>query len=223
MASFQAAGAPKCHGSEAQGVAFLRRPAGSATPWSPALAARDAAMLDAMGETQRLPIDHPDFFDLPPPPGRSRESSIVLDAEGRFWDHGELVTHRGMQDAFATWIRRHPRDGRFVLCNGYDWTYFRVEDVPFFVRGLGGSLNAPTLVLTDQTEEPFDPARLWVGPREALYCRVKGGDYVARFTPSAQAALEPYVAEGNGGVAVFRLAGRDYLVTHANERVPTAD
>jgi uncharacterized protein len=180
-------------------------------------------MLERMGETRPLPIDHPDFFDLPPPPGRSRESSIVLDAEGRFWDHGELVTHRGMQDAFATWIRRHPRDGRFVLCNGYDWTYFRVEDVPFFVRGLGGSASAPTLVLSDQTEEPFDPEGLWVGPREALYCRVKGGAYEARFMPTAQAALGPYVAEGEGGAPLFRLAGRDYPISLGPERPPAPE
>jgi hypothetical protein len=173
-----------------------------------------------MGEARRLPIDHPDFFDLPPPPGRSRESEIVLDAEGRFWDHGELVTHRGMQDAFATWIRRHPRDGRFVLCNGYDWTYFKVEDVPYFVRGLVGAPGAPTLILSDQTEEPFDPSQLGVGGRDALYCWVKGGAYEARFTQAAQAALGPYVVEGPGEQPMIRLAGRDTIVAVRNERPP---
>ena len=156
-----------------------------------------------MGEARRLPIDHPDFFDLPPPPGRSRESGIVLDAEGRFWDHGELVTHRGMQDAFATWIRRHPRDGRFILCNGYDWTYFRVDDVPYFVRGLGGSGSEPTLLLSDQSEERLDP-------------RIQEGAFEARFTPAAQAALAPFVVEGASGEPMLRVAGRDYLVASGN-------
>jgi hypothetical protein len=165
-----------------------------------------------MAEARRLPIDHPDFFDLPPPPGRSRESGIVLDGEGRFWDQGELVTHRGMQDAFATWIRRHPRDGRFILCNGYDWTYFRVDDVPYFVRGLAGAAPAPTLVLSDQSEEPLDPELLAVGPRDALYTWVKGGSFEARFTPGAQAALAPYVAEGKGGEPVVVVAGREHAV-----------
>lgn len=165
-----------------------------------------------MGDARRLPIDHPDFFDLPPPPGRSRESGIVLDGEGRFWDHGELVTHRGMQDAFATWIRRHPRDGRFILCNGYDWTYFRVDDVPYFVRGLGGSASEPTLLLSDRSEEPLDPARLSVGARDALYARVKGDQFEARFTPGAQAALGPYVTEGEGGEPVMVLAGQGFVV-----------
>lgn len=160
-----------------------------------------------------LPIDHPDFFDLPPPPGRSRESQIVLDAGGRFWDHGELVTHRGMMDAFATWIRRHPRDGRYVLCNGYDWTYFRVEDVPFFVRGLGGTPEQPTLLLSDRSEEPLDVSRLSVGTDDALYVPVKGGEFEARFTPAAQLALMPHVVEGPGGEPAFRVAGTDRVVT----------
>jgi hypothetical protein len=177
-------------------------------------------MLRVMAESRRLPIDHPDFFDLPPPPGRSRESGIVLDASGHFWDHGERVTHRGMQDAFATWIRRHPRDGRFVLCNGYDWTYFRVDDVPYFVRGLGGSASAPTVLLSDQTQEPLDPAKLSVGAGDALYCWIKGGAYEARFTPAAQASLGPYVAEGHDGQPVFRLGGRDYAVTLRSDSTP---
>ena len=78
------------------------------------------------------PGDHPDFFRLPPPPGRSRESTIVLDAEGRFFHEGAPVTHRGMARAFASWVARHPDDGRYILSNGYDWSYFRVEDAPRF-------------------------------------------------------------------------------------------
>ena len=41
------------------------------------------------------PADHPEFFRLPAPEGRSRESTIVLDAEGRFHHDGELVEHPG--------------------------------------------------------------------------------------------------------------------------------
>ena len=165
-----------------------------------------------MGEARRLPIDHPEFFDLPPPPGRSRESSIVLDGEGRFWHEGELVTHRGMMAAFATWIRRHPRDGRYVLCNGYDWTYFRVVDVPFFVVGVSGAPGCPTLELSDQTEERLEPETLGVGEHDALYCWVKNGQYEARFTPAAQVALAPHLAEGDGGQPAVIVAGREHVV-----------
>jgi len=165
------------------------------------------------------PIDDPEFFERPPPPGRSRESRIVLDAEGRFWDEGELVTHRGMQDAFATWIRRHPRDGRYVLCNGYDWTYFRVDDVPYFIRAIGGAPGCPTLVLSDQTEEPLDPTALRLGARDAVYVWVKGGAFEARFCPAAQLELAPFLVEAADGQVALCVAGQTRRL--APREVPT--
>ncbi len=147
---------------------------------------------------------------MPPPPGQSRESSIVLDAEGRFWHAGELVEHPGMQQAFATWIRRHPLDGRYVLCNGYDWSYFTVRDVPFFVRGLREEASGLELFLSDQTRELLDPGTLSVGQREAVYCTVKGGSFEGRFMPAAQAALLPHLFEGAAGEPVLRIGAKDH-------------
>lgn len=136
----------------------------------------------------------------------------MLDAEGRFWDEGERIAHRGMQEAFATWIRRHPRDGRYILCNGYDWTYFRVEDVPYFVRAIGGGPESPTLALSDQTEEPLDPARLRLGARDAVYAWVKGGAFEARFSPAAQLELAPFLVEARGGGVAVCVAGQTCLL-----------
>lgn len=159
-----------------------------------------------------LPIEHPDFFRRPPPPGQSRESRIVLDAEGRFWHAGELVEHAGMRQAFASWIGRHPEDGRFVLCNGYDWSYFHVEDAPYFVRGVRSVGATLSLSLSDQTEEELAPQTLRSGARGALYCRVKLGSFDAKFTPSAQAALVPYVVESAAGDPLLRLGEREYSI-----------
>lgn len=159
-----------------------------------------------------LPREHPEFFRRPPPEGRSRESSIVLDAGGRFWHEGELVAHPGMQAAFATWIMRHPDDGRYVLCNGYDWSYFRVEETPFFVRSLRVSSEGASVRLSDGTEEPLAPETLSVGARDALYCRVKGGQFDARFTPGAQAGLVPYVVDCGGGQPGIELGSTIYPI-----------
>lgn len=158
------------------------------------------------------PGDHPDFFRFPPPPGRSRESTIRLDSSGRFWHDGELVTHAGMSTAFASWIARHPDDGRYILTNGYDWTYFEVEDVPFFVRAVRADGGRPVLLLNDGSEEPLDPAALSVGERDALYVRVKQGGFEARFTPAAQTALAPWLVEGPGARPELEVAGRRYAV-----------
>jgi hypothetical protein len=158
------------------------------------------------------PIEHPEFFRLPPPAGSSRESTIVLDADGRFWHDGQLVSHPGLRRAFATWIARHPDDGRYILCNGYDWTYFRVDGTPFFVQGLRAEGEDLWLALSDGSEERLVPETLRVGSNEALVVRVKGGQFEARFTPGAQAALVPFVVESSAGLPALALAGREYNI-----------
>jgi hypothetical protein len=133
------------------------------------------------------PGEHPEFFRFPAPPGRSRESTIVLDAAGAFTHDGERVVHPGLAQAMHTWIRRHPDDGRYILSNGYDWTYFTVLDAPF-------------------TVEAWSPADTRVGVDGALYAGVKrgaaGGPFEAKFTRHAQAALEPYLVEEAGRPAL---------------------
>ncbi|MGD0527050.1 MAG: hypothetical protein ABSE49_18035 [Polyangiaceae bacterium] len=154
------------------------------------------------------PGDHPEFFRFPAPEGRSRESTIRLDASGRFWHEGRRVEHPGLAAAFHSWIARHPDDGRFILTNGYDWSYFTVDDAPFFVRSVRIEPERIALQLSDGTEEAWDPESSRVGPDGALYATVKaqapGGPFEAKFTPHAQSALEPALVEGEapgGGAA----------------------
>lgn len=149
------------------------------------------------------PGDHPEFFRFPAPEGRSRESTIRLDAEGRFWHEGLEVEHRKLAAAMHTWISRHPDDGRYILTNGYDWTYFTVDDAPFTVRSIRVVEGAPLLVLSDGTEEAWDPRRSKIGKDGAIYTHVKaavrGGPYDAKFTRHAQTELAPLLVETDGG------------------------
>ena len=155
------------------------------------------------------PGDHPDFFRLPAPEGRSRESTIRLDAEGRFFHDGAVVEHPGLAAAMHTWIALHPDDGRFILTNGYDWTYFTVDDAPYFVRALRIEPRHATLLLSDGTEEPWDPTTTTLKD-DRLYARVKpavrGGPFRARFLRHAQAALTE-VLELVDGAPWVRIGG----------------
>jgi hypothetical protein len=158
------------------------------------------------------PADHPDFFRLPPPPGRSRESRIVLDGAGRFWNEGRLIEHEAMSAAFASWIRRHPDDGRYVLTNGYDWTYFTVEDAAYFVRHVEERDGRAILSLFDGTEEALDPASVLLAPDGVLYARVKGGESEARLSPRAQAAMVPFVSEDAAGQPCIEILGQKFPI-----------
>jgi hypothetical protein len=161
------------------------------------------------------PGDHPEFFRFPAPEGRSRESSIVLDAQGRFQHEGQLVEHPGMARAFASWIDRHPDDGRFILNNGYDWSYFRVEDVPFFVLGVREQGSGLELSLSDGSYSPLDPGSLALGAQGALYTTVKNGQFRARFTQGAQIALGPWLAEAENGEIFLEIAGTRHALENS--------
>jgi hypothetical protein len=170
------------------------------------------------------PADHPDFFRLPPPPGRSRESRIRLDAEGRFFHDMEPFEHAGMARAFATWIGRHPDDGRYILNNGYDWSYFEVEDVPYFVERVFEAGNVPILALSDGSEEPLEARTLELHAGDRLYVKVKRGAFDARFRQAAQIALEPWLEEEpDGSPAVVILGARYRLQNRARaDRIESA-
>jgi hypothetical protein len=150
------------------------------------------------------PGDHPEFFRFPAPEGRSRESTIRLDARGRFWHDGALVEHAGLAAALHSWIARHPDDGRYILTNGYDWTYFTVDDAPYFVVALRIEPDRVVLVLSDRSEEDWDPAATRTRAEGALWTLVKrgakGGPFEAKFTPFAQSSLAPVLLESEGAV-----------------------
>jgi uncharacterized protein len=170
------------------------------------------------------PADHPEFFRFPAPEGRSRESTIRLDAEGTFFHDDEKVEHPKLAAAMHGWISRHPDDGRYILTNGYDWTYFKVDDAPYVVRAIRFDADEPrggpgaeprgdvlrddepradvglvTLVLSDGTEEAWQPEASRIGVDSAVYTQIKraapGGPFEAKFSRHAQIALAPLLVE----------------------------
>jgi hypothetical protein len=147
------------------------------------------------------PSDHPEFFRLPPPEGRSRESSIVLGKDGRFFHEGEPVVHPGMHQAFASWLQRHPDDGRYILSNGYDWTYLTVEGASRFVRSVRSVEERPLLTLLDGLEARLDPQALRSDAEGQLSVALPGGES-AVFTAAAQLQLAPWLAERDGTIGL---------------------
>ena len=162
------------------------------------------------------PGEHPEFFRFPAPEGRSRESTIRLDAEGKFFHDDAPVEHAKLAAAMHTWIAKHPDDGRYILTNGYDWTYFTVEDVPYFVKSIRAEDGDAILVLSDGSEEPLDPSTVRPGKRGDFYLTVKreakGGPFDAKLTRHAQTQLEPFLEQAaNGQVTLQTRRGKTVL------------
>jgi hypothetical protein len=150
--------------------------------------------------------EHPDFFRLPPPEGRSRESTIVLDKEGAFWHDGARVEHAPLAQALHDWIGRHPHDGRYILTNGYDWTYLTVEDVPFIVSATCVTDRAIEIALDDGTVEDWAIGSTTVDAAGRLRVMVKAaspfGAFPAKFSSHAQQSLAPLLHDEGERIVV---------------------
>jgi hypothetical protein len=160
------------------------------------------------------PGDHPEFFRLPPPEGRSRESTIVLTRDGRFLHDGAPVEHAGMRRAFASWLQRHPDDGRFILNNGYDWSYLTVEGALRFVQAVRAAAGEPRLVMLDGSERELEPEALSCDGDGRLLLRLPDGEQ-AQFTPAAQLELAPWLSEQAGRTGVL-IGGRFWPIEAAD-------
>jgi uncharacterized protein len=147
------------------------------------------------------PGDHPEFFRFPAPEGRSRESSIVLTSAGRFFHDGAPVEHAGMHKAFASWLRRHPDDGRHILSNGYDWTYLTVEGPACFVRQVRSAATGIEVELLDGRQLPLEPQALSCAADGRLWLRLPEGED-ACFTAAAQLELAPWLVQRDGVVGI---------------------
>ena len=142
----------------------------------------------------------------------TRESSIRIDDEGRFWHDGQLVEHPKLATAMATWISRHPNDGRYILENGYDWCWITVDDAPLSVRSARIDGDAMVATLSDGTDERIDPSTLMVDDGGNVRCKVHHdknyGPYDAKFDRHALQALGERLREENGGFVLALDGGR---------------
>ena len=103
-----------------------------------------------------------------------------LDAEGHLWHEGTEIDDPAVLKLFLE--NMEPlADGRFrVFCQGEECVV-AAEDVPHVVTDLKISPREIGLVFPGGVTEPLDPATLFVGKLNVLYCRIRGGRFVARF------------------------------------------
>lgn len=147
-------------------------------------------------------MDPTALFDV-----RSRETSIRRDAQGRWWNGDDPITHPLLVRAFDAWIER-AEDGRYCLKNGVNWAYVTIEGAPIFVRSIVVEPGASIVLrLSDGRTEVLDPTTMREGPDGSLYCQVRGGSLAARFDAHAAFQLAPYVGEDEAG-PYLELAGK---------------
>lgn len=138
--------------------------------------------------------------------GLSRETDIVLDAQGTFRAGGVPLEHARLAETFADWLERAP-DGRYVLRNDLHYVYVTVEGAPLHARRAEAGPDGVTLCLQAGERAPLRPETLREGPDGALYADVRDGTWTARLSPEAALDLAPLLVEHEGDAAL-RLGDR---------------
>jgi hypothetical protein len=80
------------------------------------------------------------------------------------------------------------------------------------VRTVEEGADGLIVVTNDDAREPLDPTTLAVGRDNVMYCRVKGGEFLARFLRPAYYHLSPYFRpDDNGGFSLV-IDGRHHPI-----------
>jgi hypothetical protein len=146
-----------------------------------------------------------------------REYYYRVDLDGRVFHDGSEIVDAPTLRFFLLGMRRQP-DGRWLVpCQG-EQNWFDAADTPFVVQRLrleveGGRLRRVGLGLAGELQEPLDPATLEAEDGR-LYCRVRRGEYRARFGRLAMQQLAPYLEDVAGRVTLV-LDGARHAIADA--------
>ena len=119
---------------------------------------------------------------------------LYLDKEGRWYHEGVEITHERTCSLFYQRLARES-NGQYYIKIGEEYADVSIEDAPYVVRSLqpvrvpGGGISDYQVLLSDGSHEVLDPETLFVGDANVLYCMVKAGKHLARFSRSAYQVL----------------------------------
>ncbi|MCS6925700.1 MAG: DUF1285 domain-containing protein [Candidatus Binatia bacterium] len=120
---------------------------------------------------------------------------ISFGKDGWWYANEERIENRRINVLFSQHLRRTP-EGQYEIAIGWDRVAVEIEDTPYVVTQVTGTPEGGFVVrLNDESEEPLNPATLSVGRDQALYCRVKNGEYPARFLRPAYYQLATYIQQ----------------------------
>ncbi len=124
---------------------------------------------------------------------------IRLDERGRWTHEGLLFENPRIVDLFSRSVDR-TEGGTWVLEVGRFTYPITVEDTGFFIDRVDWSQSPPMVELSDKTTEALDVESLEYRPGGRLYCRVKDGNFRARFKHHAYHSITEHLDEEEGQI-----------------------
>ncbi len=118
--------------------------------------------------------------------------NIRIDKEGNWYYKEAPIIREDIYLLFNQHIVRGS-DGRYLLHIGNEKCYLEVDDTPFVIKRV--SLRADfKILLNDATQETLRLDTLRVGTDNILYCKVKDGEFDARFSRPSYYQFAEHIA-----------------------------
>jgi len=136
---------------------------------------------------------------------------ISFRRDGNWYSDDERIDNPRIALLFSKSLKRNP-DGSYFLQVAEERAAITVEDTPYVVRTVEDSERGLVVVTNDDAREPLDPTTLAVGRDNVLYCRVKGGEFPARFLRSAYYHLSGYFRSEDDGRFSLVIGGHPYPI-----------
>ena len=154
-----------------------------------------------------------DLNSITPPgwQGKYPPCQIQVDPEGGLFHNGAPIIHPKVLQTIYAAVRLE--DEVYFLELEGKRCQLEVSDTFFVVRRAqlnGGSIQ---LILSGGETESLDPASLWVGDGDVIYCMVRGGRFPARFLRAAYYQLARWIDEDQDGF-YLSLNGRRFPIKY---------
>lgn len=150
-----------------------------------------------------------------PPP-----CEIWIDREGDWYHRGAPMERADIVTHLCQHLGKDQSSGRYVIRMAKQVCYLEVEDTALVITrvlrqgGEGGDVERFLLVIKHLDDaEPLDPASLWVGRDNVLYCTVRPEGLSARFLRPAYYQLAEFIQEDPDRSRFYLpVAGRRYYI-----------
>jgi uncharacterized protein len=132
--------------------------------------------------------------------------------DGHWYNDEERIENPRIALLFSRSVRRNP-DGSYVLQVADERASIAVEDTPYVVTGVEDDGHGSFIIVTnDEVSEALDPSSLEVGEANVLYCRVKQGEFRARFLRHAYYHLAEHFVPDDGDNFSITVGDRRYPI-----------
>ncbi len=152
--------------------------------------------------TQPSEEGHDQVFDATP------YLKLHIDKEGRWFQNGAEIIHPEIYRMFNQMLVK-TNDGGYQVKMGREVCSVEVEDAPFVVKGVSEEDDGRIFIdLNDGSHEVLDQIEFWIGDENVPYCRVKNGEFHARFSRPAYYQLAKHiVSDADEKEFFFQLGG----------------